>query len=88
MVQHYLFFIFFNNINLYKHIQNQHFYSKKYQLNYNTGYIYLMDINENIQSFNKNAKTLDKGAKVVFSNQKLCYLNLNQVDFFTILKLK
>lgn len=67
MVQYNRFFIFFDNLNFYKHIQGQCFYNKKYQLNYITGLIRLMDIGINRQSFNANTKNLNKGAKIIFS---------------------
>lgn len=42
-----VFFLSFDNMNLYKHRKNQHLYNKCYQVIYTTRYIYVIDYDSN-----------------------------------------
>lgn len=63
MIWHNRFFIFFNNMNFYKHIRDQRLYNKRYQLNYTVGYICFMNTGVDRQSLNEDVKS-----EVVSSN--------------------
>ena len=68
MVWHNRFFISFDNINFYEHTRDQRFHNKRYQLNYTSGYICLMDIGINTQHIDGDAESLDGGVEAVSSN--------------------
>ena len=61
MVWHNRFFISFDNMNFYKHIQDQYFHNKGHPLYYIIDYICLINIDIDISS-------LDGSAKIVPSN--------------------
>ena len=89
MVWHNRFFIFFDNMDFYEHTWDQCLYNKRHKLNYTADYMYLIDIGIDIQCIDKDVENLDRGAEAVSSNWKYCYyLNSNQVDFSTMLKIR
>ena len=88
IVWHNRFIISFANMNFYEHIQDQRLHNKGHQLNYTSGYIYLMDTDIDPKRLNGVAKSFDGDTKAVSSNWKYHYLDSNQVDLSALLRLE